>query len=176
MSTSDPTSAKPLVVLLVEEELVLRFFMAELLTEAGFTVIEACTADEACLALATHLEINAAIVELTCTGTAADVILAEVIALQFPRIALFLTAGSPVPAGMALPLRATVLSKPYDPTRIRALIEQAVEKASVNTEPFIPPSVEASVTALEKPQSQQKSSRAKIRKAKVDDPDRGCLG
>ncbi|MDQ0996109.1 DNA-binding NtrC family response regulator [Phyllobacterium ifriqiyense] len=156
MSLSDPTPAKPIVVLLVEEELVLRFFMAELLEDAGFSVVAASTTKEATLALATHPEINAAIVELTCAGPTADMTLAEVIALQFPRIALFLTTG-PVPAAIELPLRATVLSKPYDPPRIRALIEQAVEKASVHTEPFIPARLEASVTALEKPQSQQKS-------------------
>lgn len=128
MNISDQPSAKSIVVLLVKEELILRFFIAEFLEDAGFKVIEASTTERAYLALKSNPNINAAIVELDRTGPISDVTLAEMIAMQFPSIALFVTADQ-VSTDAALPLRAMVMSKPYEPAAATALIRQAVESS-----------------------------------------------
>lgn len=133
MSTTDTTTEKPLVVLLVVEELVPRFFMTEFLEDTGFTVIETASTEEAYLALTTRPDINAAIVELARLGPTTKATLAEMIAVQFPRIALFLTVTQASDT-VELPPRSTVLSIPYEPAAIAVLIRQAVEQYSGGAE------------------------------------------
>ncbi|EJN05964.1 hypothetical protein [Phyllobacterium sp. YR531] len=129
MNELEPESISSVVVLLVVKDLFLNFFISESLEGAGFKVIDVTTTEEAYAALQTRTDINAVIVEYAQGGATTNTTLAKMIAKQFPHVALFITTDKTLCLA-ALPPSARILSKPFEPERITAIIRRAVDEVS----------------------------------------------
>ena len=104
---------KPTVILIVEDELLVRLLANDILEEAGFHTVEARDGQEALAVL--ELQPN---VRLLFTDAAMPNVdgftLAKVVAERWPKVDILVTSALPPRPG-ALPARARFLAKPYDP-------------------------------------------------------------
>jgi CheY-like chemotaxis protein len=118
-----PASA---VVLVVEDEAVVRLDAIETLREAGFHVIEAANADEAISILETHPDIRVVVTDIQMPGSMDGLKLAATIRDRWPPIALIVTSGRVSVQQRDLPERGRFLPKPYSGPRLVEAIQAAL--------------------------------------------------
>ena len=112
-------------VLVAEDEVLIRLMAVELLSEAGFTVLEAEHAASALRLLAEH----AVRVHLLCTdihmpGEMDGLALAHHASSHWPWVALIIVSGEAHPAEHELPEGSRFLSKPYGPGHLVASVRE----------------------------------------------------
>ena len=88
-----PAEAAQRVVLVVEDEVVLRMAVSAHLRDAGFVVIEAVDAEEAVELLRANRSIQLVFSDITMPGTMDGDLLAEWISERYPEIRILLTSG-----------------------------------------------------------------------------------
>ena len=105
--------ARPLV-LVVEDEFVVRLNAVSILGEAGFDTLEAANADEAIALLEARKDIRIVFSDMHMPGRMDGLRLAHAIRHRWPPIELVLTSGHMQVRTKDLPERGLFLSKPYD--------------------------------------------------------------
>ena len=114
MSADPPEPQTPVVVLLVEDELLIRLCAGEALADAGFAVIEAGHAHEAIAILEReHDTVGVVFTDVQMPGTLDGVALAHHTRRHWPWIGLLIASAQPRPALGALPEGSRFLGKPY---------------------------------------------------------------
>jgi CheY-like chemotaxis protein len=113
--------ARP-IVLVVEDEPLLRLFAMDMIEEAGFEVLDARNTAEALTMLETCAGIRVVFTDVDMPGGADGIALATSIRRQWPKIAIVITSGKPWPIGIRLPEDAVFFSKPYRQDRVIATI------------------------------------------------------
>jgi DNA-binding NtrC family response regulator len=104
------------VTLLVEDDVLQREVLAEVLKGDGFEVVECSTAEAAELVIATSgTELRALITDQNLEGKMAGSELASYARWKFPDLQIVLISGQQKPS---LPSRATFLQKPFLPTKL----------------------------------------------------------
>lgn len=88
-----PAEAAQRVVLVVEDEVVLRMAVSAHLRDAGFVVIEAVDAEEAVELLRANHKIQLVFSDITMPGAMDGDLLAEWISERYPEIRILLTSG-----------------------------------------------------------------------------------
>jgi CheY-like chemotaxis protein len=106
------------VVLLVEDEPLVRMLGADLLTEAGFDVVEANDAEEALEALRAHPEIQVLFTDVNMPGSLDGLALASVARERRPDLKLLIGSGVVRPVQDDLPSNGRFLAKPYRPAAV----------------------------------------------------------
>ncbi|KAA2241134.1 response regulator [Salinarimonas soli] len=102
------------VVLLVEDETLVRVFTTELLTDdGGFKVVGATNADEALTILRARRDVRVLFTDITMPGSIDGLQLAHVVHTQWPGLPIIVTSAR-CPDG-PLPNGARFLAKPYLP-------------------------------------------------------------
>lgn len=104
----------PPVVLLVEDEGLVRMAAADDLVDAGFSVLEAANADQAILMLETHPEISILFTDIDMPGSMDGIRLAHAVRERWPPVKLVLVSGHQSPAADLLPTESAFFAKPYD--------------------------------------------------------------
>jgi len=121
----DPCVVMP-VIMVVEDEVLIRLFVADALIEAGFDVIEACSADEALILLSTGILPDLIFSDVNMPGTADGLDLAAHIKQVHPHLPVILTSGGvPEDRLRAAEPVATVM-KPYTGAVLLDVIEQVL--------------------------------------------------
>ena len=116
-TVQDPQAA---YVLIVEDEALVRWVIADAFREAGFSVVEASNGDEALAYLEAGGFVDLVFSDIVMPGTISGEELAERIARDFPDVKVFLTSGNLKPKP-----RSGVegfFPKPYDIDRVIAPI------------------------------------------------------
>lgn len=104
------------VVVVSEDELLLRMFTADFLDEAGYKVFEAANADEALVILKVQPDVQALVTDVEMPhGSINGFELARRVYQQSPGVAIVIVSGRERPGPNDLPRGAMFLSKPYDP-------------------------------------------------------------
>jgi len=116
MTESDPElfSAR---ILVVEDDVLVRAVGAEALRLAGFTVIEAATADEAWAYLRTGEAVDLVFSDIQMPGALTGVDLARLLRAIRPELPIILTSGRAGPEGLG-----RFLMKPYMPSDLVPLV------------------------------------------------------
>jgi CheY-like chemotaxis protein len=114
------------VVLVVEDEPLVRLDAIDLLTSAGFHVIDAANADEAIAILEVRRDIRVVVTDIQMPGSMDGLKLASTIRNRWPPIALIVTSGHTFVQQGDLPERGRFLSKPYSGTRLVEAIQAAL--------------------------------------------------
>jgi DNA-binding NtrC family response regulator len=106
------------VVLIVEDEPILRMLAKAVAEEAGFEAIEACNADEAVRILEARNDILIVFTDIDMPGSMDGLKLAACIRDRWPPVEIILTSGHFAVKDVALPARGLFFPKPYDPRTI----------------------------------------------------------
>ena len=105
------------VVLLAEDEELIRLVAADALRDEGFDVIEAIHAADALNSLETHRTIiHVLFTDIQMPGLMNGLALAHHTARCWPWIALLIASGMPRPDPSRLPLKSRFMPKPYHPS------------------------------------------------------------
>ncbi|HTK33961.1 MAG TPA: response regulator [Caulobacteraceae bacterium] len=113
------------VILVVDDEPMLRFVAMEELEDAGFEMLEACDAEDALAQIGLHPEISVVFTDINMPGPFDGLELARRVRQQRPDIRLIITSGRPVPAARDIPDHGQFIAKPYD-TDVVARMARAV--------------------------------------------------
>ena len=116
MTYSSPADPVSRVVLVVEDEMLIRMVAVDFLTEAGFTVIEAQHADQALAILeAKAAEVHVLFSDIHMPGSIDGLQLVHHAQQHWPWVGLLLASGKAHPMPSELPTKCRFLSKPYEP-------------------------------------------------------------
>jgi CheY-like chemotaxis protein len=100
------------MVLVVEDDDVVRESIANVARDGGYLVVEAKNSDEALRALTTG-GISVALIDLQLPGSMDGFGLARHVAATWPDVSLIITSGWVLPLPGALPQGSEFLSKPF---------------------------------------------------------------
>jgi len=113
--------SEPKTVVVAEDEALIRMLAVEVLTGAGFAVIEAGHAEEALAALqARFWAIHLLFTDIHMPGPMNGLELAHHVRGAWPHIALLIASGKDKPLPAKLPAGSIFLTKPYDPDHVVA--------------------------------------------------------
>ncbi|MFC1455729.1 response regulator [Microvirga arabica] len=114
-----------MVILVVEDEPLVRIFIADFMDEAGFKVLEAVDADEALTILKARPDVQAIISDVEMPrGSMNGFALARAVREQWPGIGIVMTSGRERPGPDELPDEVVFLAKPYLPDTVIQVIRQ----------------------------------------------------
>jgi CheY-like chemotaxis protein len=115
----------PPVVLLVEDELLVRMTAADELEEAGFQVLEAANADVALKVLeARSDEVHVLFTDVNMPGTMDGMELAKQVHRRWPHVLLLISSGYARPHPDEIPDHGQFMPKPYGAaTLVRQIYE-----------------------------------------------------
>jgi len=105
--------AHKFLVLIVEDEFLIRLSTAEMVRELGFEVVEAVDADHAIELLENTADIAIVFTDIQMPGSMDGLELPAVVRNRWPPIALLVTSGQVEPAIEDLPAGTHFLAKPY---------------------------------------------------------------
>jgi CheY-like chemotaxis protein len=121
--------SKP-AVLVVEDEVLVRLMLADVLDDAGFKVIEAAHADEALSVLSAVPEVQAVVTDVEMpTGSIDGFALAHRIRELRPDIGVLIALGRVAPAGGDLPDHCHFMAKPVHPATLVYLVRSLLGTA-----------------------------------------------
>jgi CheY-like chemotaxis protein len=121
------------VILVVEDEALIRLATVVLLEDAGYSVLEACNADVAVEILASRNDIRAVFTDIVMPGSLDGLKLAHAIRDRWPPIHLLVTSGLSALTERDFPKDARFMRKPYAPKHVLKALD---ELFSPNPGPF----------------------------------------
>jgi CheY-like chemotaxis protein len=128
MQAKPAKPAKPRrVVLIVEDEPLVRLTGADLLADAGFEVLEAGNADEALRILEATSKVRVVFSDVEMPGSLDGLALARNICQRWPSVGIVLTSGHCIRAE-TIPREGRFLPKPYDGQALVRQIEEIVNQ------------------------------------------------
>ena len=114
------------VVLIVEDEPLLRVLAVEAVEEAGFVALEAANADEAVLLLESRPDIRLLFTDINMPGSMDGLKLAHAVRNRWPPIKILVVSGAVAPKPSELPLNCGFLGKPYEAAAMVAELRSLV--------------------------------------------------
>jgi two-component system, response regulator PdtaR len=121
----DAAQQSEALVLVVEDESLMRMHAVIMIEEAGYNVVEACNADAAIAILESREDIRVVVTDIEMPGSMDGIKLARAIRDRWPPVELIVTSGRYRVRSDELPTRAKFMPKPYTPdllvTAIRTL-------------------------------------------------------
>ncbi len=119
------TENKPPVILVVEDETLLRMLAGDILTEeGGYRVIEAVNADEALILLESRHDVRLVFSDVNMPGALNGFALARIVDMRFPGIKVIVTSGQAWPGAGDLPKGKRFLPKPYAPSALITMVQE----------------------------------------------------
>jgi CheY-like chemotaxis protein len=104
----------PAVVLVVEDELLLRMRAVDMVEDAGFTSVEAVDADEAVAILESRSDISLLFTDIQMPGSMDGLKLAHAVHRRWPSIKIILVSGQLELADLDIPLDSRFFGKPLE--------------------------------------------------------------
>ena len=115
----------PIVVVVTEDEAAIRTLAAEVLAEAGFTVVEAAHADDA-LAIMESRAVNVLFTDVQMPGSMDGLELARYVRRHWPRVEVLIASGNKAPSSTEMPDGSRFLHKPYSSGRLVADVRELI--------------------------------------------------
>ena len=129
ISDSDSVASTRPVVLVVEDDTLLRMHAAEMIDEAGYEVIEAPNADEAIKVLEARSDVAIVFTDIDMPGSMNGLKLAQAIADRWPPIRIVATSGHFQMRDGDLPDGGRFLAKPYRSHQILSTLNEMAGRA-----------------------------------------------
>src|SRR6202046_5037112 len=112
------------VVLIVEDEFLLRLDAADMIGAAGFEVVEAGNADEAIEILEARPDITVVFTDIQMPGSMDGLKLARAVRGRWPPIKIVATSGHVHVSETDLPEGGRFLPKPYSPREVTGVLRE----------------------------------------------------
>ncbi|MBS0530792.1 MAG: response regulator [Proteobacteria bacterium] len=117
--------SKP-VVLIVEDEVLIRMEAIEMIRDAGFEVVEAADADEAVTILEARTDIVALFTDIQMPGSMDGLKLARAVRDRWPPIKILAASGNVKLSPDDLPSGGQFLQKPYTGQQIKQALHKLI--------------------------------------------------
>ena len=117
------------VVLVVEDELLLRMHAAEMIAAAGFDVVEAASADHAINILESRRDIAVVFTDIQMPGSMDGLKLARAVRGRWPPIKIIATSGHVIGRQEDLPEGGRFLHKPYNSVEVADVLRELIAGA-----------------------------------------------
>jgi CheY-like chemotaxis protein len=114
------------LVLVVEDEALIRMHSADMIRDFGFEVIEAVDADHAVSLLESVPGIKVVFTDIQMPGSMDGLLLAAVVRDRWPPVALLVTSGKVRPPTDDMPTGARFIPKPYSPRQLKEQLHSLV--------------------------------------------------
>jgi CheY-like chemotaxis protein len=114
------------VVLIVEDEFLLRMDAVDTVKEAGFEAVEAANADEAIEILEARPDITVVFTDIQMPGSMDGLKLAQAVRGRWPPIKIVATSGHAHVSESDLPKGSRFLPKPYSATQITGVLRELI--------------------------------------------------
>src|SRR5688572_32230520 len=111
--TLEPAAKKP-TVLIVEDELLLRMRAVDMVEDAGFTPLQAVSADDALALLESRSDIDLLFTDIQMPGSMNGLKLAHAVHERWPSIKIILVSGQLTPSEGDRPTDSRFFSKPLE--------------------------------------------------------------
>lgn len=109
-----PSLAETIVVLVVEDEPLVRMSAVDLVEDAGFVALEAATADDAMALMERDANVRIVFTDIDMPGSMDGLGLAWFVRGRWPLIRIIVASGHRTPARDDLPPGVAFFAKPYD--------------------------------------------------------------
>lgn len=119
-------ASKRPVVLIVEDEALVRLDAIEVIERAGFEVVEAGNADEAIAVLEQRADIHLIFTDIHMPGSMDGLKLAHYVKDRWPPVKIIATSGHARITEDDLPLGGRLLPKPYSTAQITRTIRELI--------------------------------------------------
>jgi CheY-like chemotaxis protein len=116
------------VVLVVEDDYLLRMNAADIIADAGFEVVEAANADEAIIILESRSDIAVVFTDIQMPGSMDGLKLARAVRGRWPPIKIVTTSGQCVVEDADLPQGGRFLRKPYSAVQVSGLLHELTRR------------------------------------------------
>jgi two-component system, response regulator PdtaR len=115
---------KKAVVLVVEDEALIRLDTVQMIEDAGYDVLEASNADEAIRILDARSDIHIVFTDVNMPGSMDGLKLAKAIRDRWPPVRLIVTSGKMVVKEADLPEGGRFIPKPYNMRSITNVLQE----------------------------------------------------
>ena len=122
-------SRSPAVVLVVEDEMMLRMRAVDMVEDAGYTPIEALDADEAVAILESRSDIALMCTDIQMPGSMDGLGLAHAVHARWPLIKIIVVSGQLNPPSAELPPRSRFFGKPLEAGQMIAQMRNMIGQA-----------------------------------------------
>jgi CheY-like chemotaxis protein len=123
---TDTDDGTAVVVLVAEDETLVRLLANDILTEAGYRVLEARDGQEALTVLEVHGDVRALITDVSMPNVD-GISLANIVRKRWPHIAVVVTSGAmPDTKPLRIPDFARLVPKPYTPEKLVREVKAAL--------------------------------------------------
>ena len=122
-------SSAPAVVLVVEDEMLLRMRAVDMVEDAGFTSVEAVNADEAVAILESRSDIALLLTDIQMPGSMDGLKLAHAVHERWPPIRIILVSGQLRLASVDIPADSRFYGKPLEAKEMIAEMQSMIGHA-----------------------------------------------
>jgi CheY-like chemotaxis protein len=122
-------SLLPHVVLVVEDEMMLRMRVVDMVEDAGFLPVEAVDADEAMAVLQSRNDIALMLTDVQMPGSMNGLELAHAVHERWPPIKIILASGQLKLSASEIPLDSRFFGKPLQSAEIIAEMQEMLGRA-----------------------------------------------
>ena len=122
-------SGVPAVVLVVEDEMMLRMRAVDMVEDAGYTPVEAVDADEAVAILESRSDIALMLTDIQMPGSMDGLKLAHAVRKRWPPIKIILVSGQLKPAPIDIPADSRFYGKPLEAREMIAELRNMIGHA-----------------------------------------------
>jgi CheY-like chemotaxis protein len=119
----------PAVVLVVEDEMLLRMRAVDMVEDAGFTSVEAVDADEAVAILESRSDIALLFTDIQMPGSMDGLKLAHAVHRRWPPIKIILVSGQLKLASIDIPADSRFFGKPLEAKKMIAEMQSMIGHA-----------------------------------------------
>jgi CheY-like chemotaxis protein len=117
------------VILIVEDDSLVRWNAADMFEEAGFKVLQAASADEAIVLLETRSDITVVFTDIDMPGSMNGIKLAHAVRGRWPPIKIIATSGHFKVGDGDLPTGGRFIQKPYSSSQVVRIIHELTSNA-----------------------------------------------
>ena len=114
---------KPTVILVVDDEPIIRLDAVAMMEDAGFAVIEAADAEEALAVMTTNGDVSVLFTDINMPGPFDGLELARQVHDRWPAVQLVITSGRVMLSQNEIPDHGHFIAKPYQTTAVLALLK-----------------------------------------------------
>ena len=122
-------SAIPAVVLVVEDEMLLRMRAVDMVEDAGYTSVEAVDADQAVAILEARSDVALMLTDIQMPGSMDGLNLAHTVHRRWPPIKIILVSGQLQLANIEIPLDSRFFGKPLEAAEMIAQMRNKIGRA-----------------------------------------------
>jgi CheY-like chemotaxis protein len=128
MESSEFAKLQEPIALVVDDEPLILMDTVDMITNEGYAIVEAFTADEAYEFLDRHSTLQLLFTDVQMPGDLSGFDLARVVARRWPDICVVIASGAAAPGPGDIPDNATFISKPFTAALVHDVLKERCAK------------------------------------------------